>query len=117
MRKTRTAMMLVSGLIVLALMLAPSRVSAQTGGGTFGTILGTVNDETGAVVPKVTVTATNEKTGVGRATTTDSEGSYQIPALLPGSYKVEAEASGFKKYQRAGVILRVNESARVDIGL
>jgi hypothetical protein len=92
-------------------------VLAQTGAGTFGTILGTVNDETGAVVPKVTVTATNEKTGVGRAGTTNSEGSYQIPALLPGTYKVEAEAAGFKKYQQPGVILRVNESARVDIKL
>jgi len=117
MRKTRTAMMLVSGLIVLSLMLAPSRVSAQTGGGTFGTILGVVNDESGAVVPKVTVTATNEKTGVGRSAITNSEGSYQIPALLPGSYRVDAEAAGFKKYQQAGVILRVNESARVDIKL
>jgi carboxypeptidase family protein len=60
-------------------------VLAQTGAGTFGTILGTVNDETGAVVPKVTVTATNEKTGVGRSTATSSEGDFQIPALLPGS--------------------------------
>jgi hypothetical protein len=117
MHKTRTATMLVSGLIALALMLAPTALLAQTGGGTFGTILGVVNDETGAVVPKVAVTATNEKTGVGRSGTSNSEGSYQIPALLPGTYKVEAEISGFKKYQQAGVVLRVNESARVDIKL
>jgi carboxypeptidase family protein len=108
MRKRRTATMLVGSLVMLALMLAPSGVFAQTGGGTFGTVLGTVNDESGAVVPKATVTATNEKTGVGRSGTTNSEGSYQIPALLPGSYRVEAEASGFKKYRQGGVILRVN---------
>src|SRR5262245_50396748 len=113
----KTAMMLVSALFGLSLMLVPSKMSAQTGGGTFGTILGVVNDETGAVVPKVTVTATNEKTGVARSGVTNSEGSYQIPALLPGTYRVDAETSGFKKYQQAGVILRVNESARVDIRL
>ena len=86
----------------------------QTGAGTFGTILGTVNDETGAVVPKVTVTVTNERTGSVRTTATNEEGSYQVPALLPGLYRVELEASGFKKYQRTDVDLRVNESVRVD---
>lgn len=86
----------------------------QTGSGTFGTILGTVKDETGAVLPKVTVTVTNEKTGIARTTNTNEEGSFQVPALLPGSYRVELEASGFKKYQRPGVDLRVNESVRVD---
>jgi hypothetical protein len=86
----------------------------QTGAGTFGTILGTVNDETGAVVPKVTVTVTSVRTGSVRTTTTDEQGSYQVPALLPGLYRVELEASGFKKYQRTDVELRVNESVRVD---
>lgn len=87
----------------------------QTGSGTFGTILGTVKDETGAVLPKVTVTVTNERTGIVRTAATNEEGSFQIPALLPGAYRVELEASGFKKYQQAGVDLRVNESARVDV--
>jgi hypothetical protein len=76
-----------------------------------------VTDETGAVVPKVSVTAKNEKTGIGRTVTSDASGSYQVPALLPGVYTVEAEASGFKKYQRTQVELRVNESTRVDVAL
>ncbi|MEW5976498.1 MAG: TonB-dependent receptor [Acidobacteriota bacterium] len=88
---------------------------SQTGAGTFGTILGTVSDETGAVLPKVSVTVTNEKTGLVRTVATNEQGSFQVPALLPGIYRVELEASGFKKHQQGGVELRVNESVRVDV--
>lgn len=105
-----------SGIAVLtAVLLFTGSSYGQTGSGTFGTILGTVKDETGAVLPKVTVTVTNERTGIGRTAATNEEGSFQIPALLPGAYRVELEASGFKKYQQAGVDLRVNESVRVDV--
>ena len=95
--------------------LASGLAYAQTGAGTFGTILGTIKDETGAVLPKVTVTVSNERTGLTRSTTTNEEGSFQVPALLPGAYRVEIEASGFKKYQQTGIDLRVNESVRVDV--
>jgi len=103
-------------LTVFAVVLATAHsVYAQTGSGTFGSILGTVKDETGAVLPRVTVTVTNEKTGLVRTVNTNEDGSFQIPALLPGAYRVEMEASGFKKYQQKGVDLRVNESVRVDV--
>src|SRR3954447_6176532 len=100
MHGSRTLRLLNSFLWGLCLLAASSVAFAQTGGGTFGTILGTVNDETGAVVPKVTVTVTNEKTGISRTASTNEEGSYQVPALLPGTYRVEVETSGFKKYQQ-----------------
>jgi len=53
-------------------------------------LLGTVVDESSAVAPDVTVTAREESTGFTRGTVTNSEGSYAIEALLPGSYAVTA---------------------------
>ncbi|PYV45928.1 MAG: TonB-dependent receptor, partial [Acidobacteria bacterium] len=111
------AKLLVPSLWALVFFLFSVSAFAQTSVGSLGTILGTVTDETGAVVPKVTVTVTNEKTGIARTAVTNEEGSYQVPALIPGTYKVQVEATGFKKYQRAGNELRVNDSLRVDATL
>jgi hypothetical protein len=90
---------------------------AQTGTGTFGTILGVVTDETGAVVPKATASVINEKTGIQRTAETDEQGVYRILALLPSFYTVQFEANGFKRSQQKGVDLRINESLRVDCTL
>jgi hypothetical protein len=90
---------------------------AQTSTGTFGTLLGVVADETGAVVPKATASVINEKTGVERTAETDAEGVYRVLALLPGIYTVQLEANGFKRIQQKGIELRVNESLRVDASL
>ena len=77
-----------------------------------GTISGYVKDATGAVVPAAAIRITNEKTGAARTTVSDNEGFYQVLGLLSGSYAVEAEARGFKKYRNAGVTLRVDENVR-----
>ncbi|HEU0048784.1 MAG TPA: carboxypeptidase-like regulatory domain-containing protein, partial [Nitrososphaera sp.] len=70
-----------------------------------GRISGTVTDQTGAVVIGATVLAMNVETGVKTQTTTNESGNYNIPALLPGRYRVEAEMSGFKKYVREPVLI------------
>ena len=82
--------------------------------GSFGTILGTVTDTTGAVVVGTKVTVTDTQTGVSRTLTTDSAGAYNAPNLVPGIYTVRAMAKGFKNFVRQGVTVDVGESIRVN---
>src|SRR5262249_24118197 len=79
-----------------------------------GTLLGTVTDPTGAVVPRSKVTAINRETGVSNATEANGEGSWAIPYLPPGVYDLPVEQSGFKTLQRGPIELRVNDRTRVD---
>src|SRR5213593_629286 len=67
--------------------------SAQTSNATVG---GTVADATGALIPGVTITATNTGTSIVNAVVTNESGAYQFAALQPGTYKVTAELSGFQ---------------------
>jgi hypothetical protein len=78
------------------------------------TIVGTVTDPSGSVVPNVTITITNVKTGVSRTLTTNDVGQYVAPGLPNGTYDLKAEASGFKVEESKGVVLNVNDRIRVD---
>ncbi|MFN7920231.1 MAG: carboxypeptidase regulatory-like domain-containing protein [Bryobacteraceae bacterium] len=84
---------------------------------TEGTILGTVTDPTGAVMPNITVTVTNTLTGVARNTTTDAAGEYVVTNLPLGTYSVSAESSGFKKVVHPPVPITVKARVRVDLAL
>ena len=101
--------------LVLALTAATLPVLAQTAG--TGALAGTVNDPTGAVVPGAQVSVTNEATGGKRQVTSQGNGSYFVPLLLPGSYKVEVSMSGFKLATVRGVEVDVTETARLDLKL
>ena len=80
-------------------------------------IRGTVTDESGGAVSGVTVTAINTETGLQRAAISNSLGAYVLVELPVGHYRLEAEASGFKKYVQQGISLDVNESATVPVHL
>jgi Carboxypeptidase regulatory-like domain/TonB dependent receptor len=80
-------------------------------------LVGTIRDATGGVVPGVTVSVTNEATGVTRSAATGEGGTYSFTALPPGSYKLTAELSGFRKVERTGVQLQVNQRAQIDMAL
>jgi hypothetical protein len=82
-----------------------------------GTILGTVTDPTGAIIPGVTITVTHLETNLRQNTVTNESGYYEIPYLPLGEYVVVAELSGFKKAEVRGVVLRVESQGRVDIKL
>ncbi len=85
---------------------------------TTATILGTVTDPSGAVVPGAKVTAINELTGFSRTATTINDGSYLIQFLPIGNkYRVEAELAGFKTQISTGISLQVGQNAKVDIKL
>ena len=81
----------------------------------YGSIVGTVEDQSGAVVPNAEVQATNRETGAQRTTTSDSAGNYTILTLLPGTYDVRVTASGFRTLTRERVEVRANEVARANI--
>ncbi|MGB6544478.1 MAG: carboxypeptidase regulatory-like domain-containing protein [Candidatus Acidiferrales bacterium] len=87
-------------------------ISAWAGEG--GKISGTVKDSSGAVVPQVTVTATNTGTDFVLTVTTDEQGFYSFPSLPVGRYDLEFKAAGFGPYRRAGVVIDANTALIVD---
>ena len=96
---------------VLLAVLSAALVLAQSGR---GTILGTVSDPTGAVMPQVAVTVTNVETNVKAVATTDELGNYRAPSLIPGPYSVTFEKAGFKSFKREGIVLVLDATVRVD---
>ena len=98
----------------LAVALLPGSGLAQTA---FGTIVGTVTDETGAVIPGVALTITNEGTGTVRNVESNELGGYTVVSLQPALYSVEAELSGFSRAVQTGVRLEVNQTLRVDLAM
>ncbi|PYQ01249.1 MAG: hypothetical protein DMF82_19750, partial [Acidobacteria bacterium] len=105
-----------AGLALLLGVLLPAAATAQarlTG----ADVQGTVRDESGAVVPGVTITATNAETGLVRAAVTAGDGRYVIPALPPGTYRISAELQGFATATRQAVVLLLGQLATADFGL
>lgn len=80
-------------------------------------INGTVKDQTGAVLPGVQVVATQTETNVGRMTVTDETGSFTLPNLAIGPYKLEATLPGFRSYVQTGIVLQVNTNPVVNVVL
>jgi hypothetical protein len=79
-----------------------------------GRILGTVLDTSGGVLPGVTVLARNLDTNITRETVSNERGQFEVPALPPGRYQVEAELVGFKRHSRGPITVQVNQDTRVD---
>src|SRR4051812_44694793 len=80
-------------------------------------ISGTVHDQSGAVLPGVEVTATQTETGIARMTITNETGSFVLPNLALGPYKVEAALTGFRTFVQTGVVLQVNSSPSINVTL
>lgn len=101
--------------ILAALVAIPVVAVAQI---TTATIVGTVTDPGGAQVPAASVTARNVDTGLTRTVVSGEDGSFRLEFLPVGNYVVEVTAtSGFKKANRGGIVLQVNDTARVDVTL
>jgi hypothetical protein len=82
-----------------------------------GTVVGFVNDQSGAVVPSAKVTVTNEGTGETRRVTTDAQGHYTVPNLSPAVYTVMAEATGFERFVSTHNTLQSNSTVAIDAKL
>jgi hypothetical protein len=100
-----------SALVCVSLIAAVTLAAAQT---FQGGLRGAVRDAQG-VIPGVTVTLTNEATGVSRDTVTNDSGEYSFPALDPGNYSVKAAVAGFKTFERRGIRISTQTFVTLDV--
>jgi len=98
----------------LILVLFAASAAAQD---TTGTILGTITDASGAVLPGVTISVKNVDTSQARTIVSDSAGRYRVPLLQPGRYEVTVQLSGFQTMVRSGITVTVGQQAVVDARL
>src|SRR5215510_4276008 len=101
--------------LALCLCLFASGALAQSTGS--ATLRGAVKDANGAVLANATVTIVNEATKVERKTTTNREGIYVLSSVLPGTYTVTVENSGFKKGEQTGLVLSPSDLRALDFTL
>ncbi len=80
-------------------------------------ITGTVKDQSGAVLPGAEVTVTQTDTGVSRNVVSDETGSYTLPNLPIGPYKLEVSLPGFRTYVQTGIVLQVNSNPSIHVVL
>ena len=82
-----------------------------------GSILGTVRDSTGGVIPRAKVLLTNEETGAVQSIETSESGSYVFTPLRVGTYTIQVEQSGFQRQRRTGIKLDIQQQLAVDFSL
>ena len=102
---------------IIALLVLFASLSHNALAGVTASILGTVKDPSGAIVPGATVTATNTETHVAQTVSTNGDGYYTFPALQPGNYEVSTNVPGFKASTQTGINLNVNDAITVDVTL
>ena len=103
-------------LIIFFIFATPIGLFAQASA-TAADVLGTIKDESGAVLPGVTVRATNRATNQIRTAVTDKDGRFYIGALPPGMYTIGAELSGFAAQQRKSVRLVIGQLVEMNFNL
>src|SRR6186713_1738166 len=87
------------------------------GQGAVSELNGTVVDSSQAVLPGVSVTLTEETTGLVRTATSNGAGRWVLPALQPGRYTIKAELSGFQTQNRAGIVVNVGQAITINLVL
>ena len=99
---------------VLGIFMAASVALAQQATAQLG---GRITDQSGAVLPGVTVTATQTETGFNRSVVSDADGSYVMPNLPTGPYRLEVMLQGFRTYVQTGLVLQVDANAVINAAL
>src|SRR5438093_12671511 len=89
----RSSLIAIALLVLLKIVAAPAAAGAQV---LYGSLVGTVTDESGAAVPGATVTITHHETNAARQAVPDSAGSYRFPPVQSGPYAGTAELTGFR---------------------
>jgi Carboxypeptidase regulatory-like domain len=114
MRKNRsTGYFLLSTLVVTALLLHAAWAQVADA----GTVLGTVTDSTGAMVPGVSITLRNPENNLTYKTATDQSGEFRFPTVPAGSYELTAERDGFRKVVHSAFAVHAAEPAHVNVVL
>jgi hypothetical protein len=102
-------------LAMALLLMLPSRAAfAQYD---LGGLVGTIHDPSGAAVPDVPVTVTNDATGIATVVKTDQSGDYEVPSLRVGVYTISARASGFSIAEAKSITISVGARVRIDLVL
>lgn len=104
-------------LFVLGVTCGAGSVSTFGQTGSTGALTGTITDPQGGVVPGVAVSVISEITGEVRTTVSQDNGSYLVPLLLPGAYRIKFIKDGFKVVVLQGIRIVVTETARLDVNL
>jgi hypothetical protein len=99
-------------LLMVTLHSDPAAAQAST-----ATVRGTVQDSTGGVLPGATVTLTNTATKTLQTAVTDDRGQYLFAGVFPATYELKVEMSGFKAYERRGLVLSQSDSRGIDVRL
>lgn len=102
------------GVLLLICLLAVASVYGQV---TSGSILGSVQDPSGAQVANARVTVRNVDTNAAQSIETATDGRFRFPQLPVGSYEITVEAPGFAKYQQGPIVLRLNAEADLTVKL
>src|SRR5256885_14962184 len=107
----RLAVVSLAGLVIVLL------AGSATAQGQSSAVQGRVVDESGAALPGVTVVVTHQGSGVFRQVVSNADGSYFLTGIVPGPYRVTAELTGFRKFDRSDLLLTVGNTATLDITL
>jgi hypothetical protein len=100
--------------VYLAILAAVRPVRGQV---LYGSVVGTIQDQSGAVIPNATITLTSKQTGVTRESVSDSAGRYSLVNMLPGAYDLKVSATGFRTYTQTDVDVSPNIVTRVNVEL
>jgi hypothetical protein len=104
----------IQSIIVWAVVLACACTGPAVAQLITGSLTGLVTDSSGAAAPSVTVTAKNADTGIAAETRSSATGNFVIANLQPGTYSLEASASGFKTWVRPGIVVFAGDNLRID---
>ena len=94
-----------------------SLTSAGFGQAVYGSLYGTVTDNTGAVIPNATVTVTDAAKGTSVTATSNASGGYTVEHMIPDLYNIKVTAQGFKTFETKGIQVYADQSPRVDAAL
>src|SRR5579884_1246666 len=103
--------------IAVFVTLAAVSITPLFGQAFYGSVVGAVTDQSGAALRGATVTLTNTGTGERHQTQSGAGGDYQFLNLVPGTYRVDVEQSGFKKATSPNIEVTVGNAARADISM
>src|ERR1700752_1413022 len=100
--------------VILGFVCLPNLSHAQA---IYGSIYGSVSDNTGALVPNATITVTDESKGTSVQAQSNASGDYTVQHLIPDTYDIKVTVGGFKTFEQKGIGVNGDTAARVDVRL
>ena len=110
---SRNSVRTLAALLFVLLLLPPPAMSQSF----YGSLVSVVKDDQGGVIPGATVVLTNTATNDRREGVSGSDGEYRFVNLVPGTYRLEVELTGFQRHVRDGIAVNVQSSPRIDVSL